>query len=118
MPKQKKHPSLNQTPSKQDNPLDKYDGLTLVNVLSSFDHSVGWEVFKAYLLHQAAFHMKACVYLSQETGHQIEASSAAAKAEVLNQAAEDFMRQLKEKVLGNDGVVSDPMPFEDEVPRS
>lgn len=79
-------------------------------MLNTLEQSEAWRVFQAFVEHNAAVHAGACLYYSQETGRQIEAAASAAKAEVLRSMSKDFMQMLRNKALGDTGVVENPMP--------
>lgn len=117
MPKLKKQLKQNPKTDIQEF-LNKYESRSLNGALSSFEDSLGWDLLKAFLYHQASFHAGMSILLSQETGHQFEAASAGAKAEVLRQVAESFVEDLRNKVSGNNGVVESPMPEEETASRA
>ena len=92
--------------------LDSYDDASLIASLNSFEGSLGWDLLKSFLYYQASFHAGAALVLAQQTGRQFEAASAGAKAEVLREAADNFLPQLRSKVAGNEGVVEDSRPLD------
>ena len=85
--------------------LNKYDATSLLGALNSFETSLGWELFKAFVYYQASVHGTMSNVMIQQTGKTMEACAAGAKAEVLREVLDQFMSQLRDKVVGKDGVV-------------
>jgi len=107
MPKPKKQQSTSQNLTEA---LNNYDSKSLLAALNSFEGSLGWEVFKSFIYYQAATHGTMSNSMVQESGKQMEACAAGAKAEVLREVIDQFMDLLKSKVKGFDGVVTQDIP--------
>lgn len=95
--------------------LNTYDAKALIGALGSFENSLGWDLFKSFLYYQAANHAGMSVIFAQQTGKQYEACASGAKAEVLRNVVDDFIIQLKNKVVGNEGVIENVRPLEEVV---
>jgi hypothetical protein len=87
--------------------LDKYDAVSLVGILNSFEDSEAWNLVKAFIYYQAAVHGTMSNVLIQESGKTMEACAAGAKAEVLRELIDNFMDQLRSKIAKKDGVVQE-----------
>jgi hypothetical protein len=85
--------------------LETYDAKTLIEAVDSFEHSLGWELFKSFVYYQASVHGTMSNVLIQQTNRTMEACAAGAKAEVLREMMDQFMTQLKNKIVGESGVV-------------
>jgi hypothetical protein len=100
--------------SPEENVLDQYPRESLLAALSSFEGNIGWGMMKEFIYYQAAVHGTMANVLVQQTGKQYEACAAGAKAEALREVVDQFMTQLRDKVLGHTGVVETERP-EDQV---
>ena len=109
MPRPKKQPAQNPTIL----PLANYDTATLLSALQSFEHSIGWEVFKDFVYGNAVMHGIASNQLIQQSGRQFEACAAGAKSEILREMITLFINQLKERLQGNEGIVESHRPEEE-----
>ena len=107
MPKQK------QNQPKLEEHLNGYDKASLVGAVNSLEGSLGWTVFKSYMEYVAASHAGHAILLAQHTGSTVEASAAAAKAEVLREVAETFLPDLRRRASGASLAVHNPPPTEE-----
>lgn len=93
--------------------LNSYDSTSLIAALNSFENSLGWELMKSFIYYQAAAHGTMSNVLIQQSDKTMEACAAGAKAEVLREVIDQFMTQLRNKAVGNDGVVETPVIYDD-----
>jgi hypothetical protein len=112
MPKRKAQEKPPLTSKEFQEKLDSIDSVSLIGALNSFENSLGWELMKSFMYYQAAVHGTMSNVLIQQTGKTMEACASGAKAEVLREVIDQFMQQLRDKVIGKEGVVEEPIIYD------
>ncbi len=94
--------------------LAQYDNPTLQVILQSFETTVAWEVFKAYLkIRQREFEVASLDLVKYGKTH--EASNASGYAQGLSDVSESLIQEFKLALSGRSPVVEDVRPEESEL---
>src|ERR1700719_659356 len=107
MPKRKAPEKKLLTTKEFQEKLEAYDATSLMGALNSFDNSLGWELMKSFMYYQAAVHGTMSNAMIQQSGKTMEACASGAKAEILREVIDQFMQQLRDKVVGKDAVIQE-----------